>query len=145
MAACDHFGGRLPTEAEWEYAARAGRRTAWSFGDDKTKLDEYAWYETNSGSKPHPVGTKKANAWGLHDMHGNVWEWVIDWYGPYLSAAQRDPTGPTTGTDRVMRGGSFLDLLGGVRSAARFEGGPPDGFGYPFLGFRCAHASSRKP
>jgi hypothetical protein len=90
-AACEALNGRLPTEAEWEYAARAGSQTAWTFPADAKTLGEYAWY---TGDGPHPVATKKANAWGLHDMHGNVREWVADWYGDYPAAAQSDPTGP---------------------------------------------------
>ncbi len=141
-AACEHFGGRLPTEAEWEYAARAGSRTAWSFGDDEKKLGEHAWYEANAGSAAHPVGTKKPNAWGVHDMHGNVWEWVGDWHGPYPIAAQRDPTGPTTGTSRVLRGGSFFPPRS-LRSADR-DGFLPEGRN-GFIGFRCVRAPRRQP
>ena len=104
-AACEHFGGRLPTEAEWEYAARAGSSTTWSFGDAEKLLGEYAWFSGNSNKTPHAVGTRKANAWGIQDMHGNVLEWVADWYGTYPAAAQSNPTGPTTGYFRVLRGG----------------------------------------
>ncbi len=134
-AACAHFGGRLPTEAEWEYAARAGSRMAWSFGDDEKKLGEHAWYETNPGGRPHPVGTRKPNAWGVHDMPGNVWEWVGDWYGPYSSAVQQEPTGPATGTSRVLRGGSFFFPPWGLRSAHRVKYRPVHQF--MFIGFRC--------
>lgn len=137
QVACEHFGGRLPTEAEWEYATRAGSRTAWSFGDDEKRLGEYAWYKGNSGSKPHPAGTKKPNAWGLHDMHGNVYEWVADWYGPYPSAAQTDPTGPASGEYRILRGGSYsyLDSVSALRSAFRISYWP--GYRFWFIGFRC--------
>ena len=102
---------RLPTEAEWEYACRAGTQTRWSFGDDESLLTDYAWYNGNNddpkGAKV--VGTKRPNPWGLHDMHGNVWEWVQDWYDEdYYSRSPRvDPQGPTSGRYRVIRGGHF--------------------------------------
>jgi formylglycine-generating enzyme required for sulfatase activity len=142
-AACEFFGGRLRTEAEREYAARAGRQTAWSFGNDEERLGEYAWYGANSGNTPHTVGAKKANAWGLHDMHGNVWEWVADWYGPYTSGAQTDPSGPAAGGSRVLRGGSFYSSARVLRSASRGRGEPKArnrGFG-----FRCARGPRRQP
>jgi hypothetical protein len=142
-AACEFFGGRLPTEAEWEYAARADSQTVWSFGDDETKLGEYAWYAENSGGTPHPVGTKKPSAWGLHDMYGNVWEWMADWYGPYTSTAQIDPSGPTTGEFRVRRGGSFDVSAMGLRSVFRFWDAPV--FRVGFIGFRCVRGPRRQP
>jgi formylglycine-generating enzyme required for sulfatase activity len=142
-AACEHFGGRLPKEAEWEYAARAGSQTAWSFGGNEKLLGKYAWYSKNSGNTPHPVGTKKPNAWHLLDMHGNVWEWVADWYGTYSAAVQSDPAGPTTGTYRVLRGGSFGFPPTGLRSAVRGGGGPEVRGGD--VGFRCVRAPRRQP
>ena len=117
---------RLPTEAEWEYACRAWMTTEYSFGDDPSQLGEYAWYYDNAGSTTHPVGQLKPNPWGLHDMHGNVWEWVQDWCGLYSSDAVTDPQGPGAGEYRVLRGGSFLNLQRLVRCAYRHEFFPQD-------------------
>ena len=120
---------RLPTEAEWEYAARAGT-TEDRYGD----LDEIAWYRSNSGRTPHLVGQKAANAWGLHDMLGNVWEWVQDWYGSYPGGSVTDPTGPGSGSARVRRGGGWNGSARSCRSADR--GGSSPGFRFTTLGFR---------
>jgi formylglycine-generating enzyme required for sulfatase activity len=146
---------RLPTEAEWEYACRAGTMTDYSFGDDESILGEYGWYANNSGKKPldanalleslrdlnsgeydwgtyisrlsdnncqtHVVGQKKPSAWGLHDMHGNVWEWCSDWHGQYGSDVQTDPRGPYLASDRVVRGGSWYEDIRYCRSAYRYR------------------------
>jgi len=125
---------RLPTEAEWEYAGRAGTTTAYSFGDDAHQVGEYAWHGENSSGKTHPVGQKKPNPWGLYDMHGNVWEWVQDWYGPYTAGAAVDPAGPSSGSHRVYRGGSWGHSAKGCRSA--FRSNLPPGLRYAYLGFR---------
>ncbi len=114
---------RLPTEAEWEYACRAGTRSEWSFGDNEVYLPLYAWYYDNTWDLglevAQPVGTRRPNPWGLYDMHGNVYEWVQDYYGPYSSRAQTDPNGPQVGDHRVVRGGSFPNQFLLTRSAFR--------------------------
>ncbi len=134
---------RLPTEAEWEYACRAGTTTAFSFGDDVSKLGEYAWYGGNSSSTTHPVGKKKPNGWGLYDMHGNVWEWCQDWYGNYPGGSVTDPQGPATGSYRVERGGYWRSFAGHCRSADRNGYGP--GSRYRGLGFRPVLAPATNP
>ncbi len=120
---------RLPTEAEWEYGARAGTPGA-HYGE----LDMIAWYSANSGRRTHPVGQKRPNAWGLHDMLGNVWEWTGDWYGAYPSGAVTDPGGSESGSLRVDRGGGWGGYAGSVRSASRRHRSP--GFRGGFIGFR---------
>ncbi|HET6883406.1 MAG TPA: SUMF1/EgtB/PvdO family nonheme iron enzyme [Pirellulales bacterium] len=114
---------RLPTEAEWEYAARSGTTTRWCCGDDAQKLADFAWYGA-PGGQSHPVAQKQPNAWGLFDMHGNVWEWCSDWQAPYGESRAIDPTGPPMGTRRVLRGGSFLNEALNVRSATRYSANP---------------------
>jgi len=109
---------RLPTEAEWEYACRAGSQSRFSFGDAVGSLDLYGWYEGNSGNRTHPVGQKEPNAWGLYDMHGNVCEWVQDRYGDYPVGAVTDPTGPSSGTG-ILRGGSTGSIAWICRCACR--------------------------
>jgi formylglycine-generating enzyme required for sulfatase activity len=127
---------RLPTEAEWEYAARAGTKTVYSFGDNVNKLGEYAWYSANSGSQTHPVGQKKPNVWGLYDMHGNVWEWCADWYDSsyYAKDPSENPSGPSGGSSRVLRGGCWPSDARHVRSALRGIDAPADRD--DFIGFR---------
>jgi formylglycine-generating enzyme required for sulfatase activity len=125
----------LPTEAQWEYACRAG-----TSGDYAGNLDEMGWYGQNSGNKTHPVGQKKANGWGLHDMHGNVWEWCADWYGNYPGGSVTDPKGPVSGSGRVNRGGGWVYSAQDCRSAVRGRSGP--GNRSKNLGFRLALAPS---
>jgi formylglycine-generating enzyme required for sulfatase activity len=124
-------GFRLPTEAEWEYACRGGTKGA--YAED---LDAMGWYDGNSGSKTHAVATKQPNGWGLYDMHGNVWEWCRDWYGDYPTGLVTDPTGASSGSFRVLRGGSWYDLARLCRSANRYWSGPDYRIG--ILGFRLA-------
>ena len=143
QAFCEHYGYRLPTEAEWEYAARASTPTRWSFGNDESQLERYAWYSRNSSKEAHPVGTREPNSWGLYDMHGNVWEWVADWHGNYTGGAQTDPTGPDKGEYRMLRGGAFDGGPRDLRSAARFWGRPV--YRDDYVGFRCARAPRRQP
>ncbi len=110
---------RLLTEAEWEYACRAGTTSAYSFGDNPSTLGEYAWYRDNSGNTTHPVGQKMPNAYGLHDMIGNVWEWCQDRYASYPSGPQVDPLGPADGSNRIYRGSGWGNYARGCRSANR--------------------------
>jgi formylglycine-generating enzyme required for sulfatase activity len=127
---------RLPSEAEWEYACRAGTTTRYSFGDDESELDDYAWYSENSDGKTHPVGQKKPNSWGLYDMHGNVWEWVQDsWHDSYNGAPADGSAWEGDGADRVIRGGCWNDPAGYCRSAARDCNDPHSGLSYA-VGFR---------
>ena len=131
-----HNRYRLPTEAEWEHAARAGTSAEYSFGDDESALGQYAWYTDNAGQKTHPVGQKLPNPWGLYDMHGNVWEWVQDWYGEYPASSVPDPAGPSSGVYRVDRGGCWLSTENPCRSASR--GYFSADYRLPFIGFRLA-------
>lgn len=130
---------RLPTEAEWEYAARAGSTTAYACGDSESCLGNMAWYGSNSGNKTHPVGQKQPNAWGLYDMHGNVWEWVQDRYEPYSSGSVTDPMGSSSGSIRVNRGGSWFNDAFFCRSALRSSLDPS--FRLNNLGFRLLRSA----
>ena len=125
---------RLPTEAEWEYACRAGTTTPLSYGDDPTyaQLGQYAWYNDNSFASTHPVGEKLPNPWGLYDMYGNVMAWCQDWYGPYPNGPVTDPQGGNSGFNRVLRGSAFYDPAGLSRSAYRSDGGSPTGLYFGF-------------
>jgi len=116
---------RLCTEAEWEYAARAGSTAKWSCGNDEACLDDTAWFKKTSGQSPHPVGDKEPNAWELYDMSGNVWEWVNDRYGDYPAEEATNPAGPGNGTQRVRRGGGWLNLSRNCRCSSR-GGSSPD-------------------
>ena len=132
----DGYVYRLPTEAEWEYACRAGTTQ-----DYAGNLDDMGWYEANSGAQTHPVGQKQPNAWGLYDMHGNVWEWIQDWYGEdyYAQSPGADPQGPSSGTNRVERGGPWRAAAWNARSANR-NGISPDVKG-DAIGFRLARTA----
>ncbi|HUU27996.1 MAG TPA: SUMF1/EgtB/PvdO family nonheme iron enzyme [archaeon] len=128
-------GYRLPTEAEWEYACRAGTSTEYYTGNTESDLDRAGWYDYNSGNTTHAVGGKLANAFGLYDMHGNVWEWCNDWYGSYSSENENNPQGPSSGSTRVIRGGSRSYDAYLCRSAFRTDYDPADRY-YFSLGFR---------
>ena len=135
-------GYRLPTEAEWEYAARAGMDTTWDFGDSSDKLGNYAWFEANSTEKTDLVGRKRSNRWGFHDLYGNVLEWCHDAYSPsyYSESPGKDPRGPASGDKRVMRGGAWNSSADTCRATARFAESPGIAdacFARDTFGFRC--------
>jgi formylglycine-generating enzyme required for sulfatase activity len=133
---------RLPTEAEWEYACRAGTTKRFSFGDNENALGQYAWYSANSNRQTHPVGEKKPNGFGLYDMHGNVWEWCADRYDAdyYKQSPAVDPRGPGAAAHRVVRGGGWDDAPLHARSACRYRDTPE--FRLINLGFRLARGQS---
>jgi hypothetical protein len=138
----------LPTEAQWEYACRAGSKHDFCFGNDVAKLNEYAWYRDSTDwftgdEDPQPVGQMRANKWGLYDMHGNVWEWCWDWWGEYPKGPQKDPTGESRGSIRVLRGGSWSSRAADCRSASRGRRDPS--VRSIFYGFRLALSSSGIP
>jgi formylglycine-generating enzyme required for sulfatase activity len=149
--ACDFEadGYRLPTEAEWEYACRAGTNTDYSFGSEARKLGDYAWFTDNAAKKTHPVGQKKPNPWGLFDMHGNVAEWCQDVFdkGYYKSSPEKNPRGPSEGKEYLLRGGSWKSTADALRSAYRIGENP--GFSDACLardaiGFRCVRKAVSK-
>jgi formylglycine-generating enzyme required for sulfatase activity len=131
------FAYRLPTEAEWEFACRAGSTNTYSFGDDPAQADPFAWTLENSESKTHPVGEKKPNAWGLYDMHGNVWEWCSDWFAKDTNITPlMDPVGPSAGKFKIFKGGGWNQTVEFARPANRFMMSPSNGI--HFVGFRLA-------
>ena len=133
-------GYRLPTEAQWEYACRAGTTTTFFWGntsgDPDATTESYAWYASNSNNTTHGVGQKLPNPWGLYDIVGDVWQWCWDWFGTYPTGPQTNPIGPSSGTDRVIRGGSWYNSSGGLASAYRYYDDP--NYEYNTIGFRVA-------
>lgn len=135
---------RLPTEAEWEYAAKGGTLSRGFKYSGGNSLDSVAWYDANAGNKAHPTGRKKPNELGIYDMSGNIYEWCSDWYSPdyYKISPEENPTGPAEGTERIIRGGSWFFDRSGLRVAER-EGANPD-FRYGYIGFRLCRSAEIK-
>ena len=143
----DATGYRLPTEAEWEYACRAGTTTAYFFGDSPARAGDFAWFDKNSGGHPRPVGQKQSNPWGLHDITGNVWEWCHDFYKVdyYQESPRENPRGPNEGQNKVLRGGAWRFSADNGRSGYRYNESPGSAdvcFGYDIYGFRCVRKSA---
>jgi formylglycine-generating enzyme required for sulfatase activity len=143
-------GYRLPTEAEWEYACRAGGATRYGFGDSDKELSKHGWFKTNSLGQSKPVGQKSPNRWGLHDMHGNVWQWCNDWYGEtyYKDSPKEDPRGPASGAKRVMRGGAWDCTADKCRASYRHKDNQANAdacFGSDPYGFRRVRSKDGKP
>jgi formylglycine-generating enzyme required for sulfatase activity len=128
---------RLPTEAEWEYAARGGKKSQGYKYSGSDNVDAVAWYDENSGYISHPVGTKEPNELGIYDMSGNVWEWCSDWYDGYSDLPQTNPPGPSSGLRRVIRGGNYILYAQAIRVSMR-SGWDPNNLS-PYIGFRLAH------
>ena len=143
-------GYRLPTEAEWEYACRAGTQTTYFFGNDVSKLGDYAWFDKNSGGHPQPVAQKRPNPWGLYDMVGNVWQWCNDFYQVdyYQQSPRENPRGPKEGENKVVRGGAWKFSGDNCRSGYRYNEAPgyvDVCFGYDIYGFRCVRNAPVSP
>ncbi len=139
----DGFVYRLPYEAEWEYACRAGATNQFHFGDNPDQAEAYAWTGENSDAMTHPVGQKQPNVWGLHDTHGNVWEWCLDWFAPYPAAPVTDPTGPAGGKYKLFKGGGWNQDAQFGKASSRFMMSPSNGI--HFVGFRLALGQTPPP
>jgi formylglycine-generating enzyme required for sulfatase activity len=131
---------RLPTEAEWEYACRGGRKTEYSYGEEDNSMRFFGWFSWIGEGETHPVGQKKPNSWGLCDMSGNVWEWCQDFYQKdyYAKSPTKDPRGPENGEDRVMRGGCYFNIMDYCRPASRAQNNPK--YSFSFMGFRLVRS-----